>query len=254
MSATDVIILSILILAAAALYSSVGHAGASGYLAAMALFGLAPATMKPTALCLNVLVATIATFRFARAGCFHWPLFWPFAVASIPLAFVGGALTLPTTIYKQVVGLTLIYAAVRLFAFTRAKAGAAMPPPTTTTTRAAPLAPSVLLGGLIGLLSGLTGVGGGIFLSPLLLLSGWADTRRTAGVSAAFILVNSIAGLLGNLTNLRMLPPALPLFAVAAVAGGIVGSEFGSRRLTSVTIRRLLAVVLVVAGVKMILV
>jgi hypothetical protein len=249
MNTTDVIILSLLILAAAALYSSVGHAGASGYLAAMALFGLAPATMKPTALCLNVLVATIATFRFWRAGCFHWPLFWPFAVASIPLAFVGGALTLPTTIYKQIVGLTLIYAAVRLFAFTRAKAEAGA-----ATTSGAPLVPSMLLGGLIGLLSGLTGVGGGIFLSPLLLLLGWADTRRTAGVSAAFILVNSIAGLLGNLTNLQMLPPALPYFAVAAVAGGIVGSEFGSRRLTSVTIRRLLAVVLVVAGVKMILV
>jgi len=249
MNTTDVIILSLLILAAAALYSSVGHAGASGYLAALALFGLAPATMKPTALCLNVLVAFIATFRFWRAGCFHWPLFWPFAVASIPLAFVGGAITLPTTIYKQIVGLTLLYAAVRLFLFTRAKAEAAA-----ATTRDAPLAPSMLSGGLIGLLSGLTGVGGGIFLSPLLLLLGWADTRRTAGVSAAFILVNSIAGLLGNLTNPQMLPPALPYFALAAVIGGLVGSEFGARRLASVTIRRLLAVVLVVAGVKMILV
>ncbi|HEY1403152.1 MAG TPA: sulfite exporter TauE/SafE family protein [Pyrinomonadaceae bacterium] len=247
MNTTDVIILSLLILAAAALYSSVGHAGASGYLAAMALFGLAPATMKPTALCLNVLVAMIATFRFWRAGCFHWPLFWPFAIASIPLAFVGGAITLPTTIYKQIVGLTLLYAAFRLLLFTRAKTEPA-------TTHTAPLVPSMLSGGLIGLLSGLTGVGGGIFLSPLLLLLGWADTRRTAGVSAAFILVNSIAGLLGNLTNLRALPPALPYFALAAVAGGIAGSEFGSRRLANVTIRRLLAVVLVVAGVKMILV
>ncbi|HLL14150.1 MAG TPA: sulfite exporter TauE/SafE family protein [Pyrinomonadaceae bacterium] len=247
MNTTDVIILSLLILAAAALYSSVGHAGASGYLAAMALFGLAPATMKPTALCLNILVASIATFRFWRAGCFHWPLFWPFAVASIPLAFVGGAITLPTTIYRQIVGLTLLYAAVRLFLYTRAKAEAAA-------TRDAPLAPSMLLGGLIGLLSGLTGVGGGIFLSPLLLLLGWADTRRTAGVSAAFILVNSIAGLLGNLTNLQMLPPSLPYFALAAIVGGLVGSEFGTRRLANVTIRRLLAVVLVVAGVKMFLV
>jgi uncharacterized membrane protein YfcA len=248
MNTNDVIILSLLILLAAALYSSVGHAGASGYLAAMALFGLAPATMKPTALCLNVLVATIATFRFWRAGCFHWPLFWPFAIASIPLAFLGGALTLPTTIYKQIVGLTLLYAALRLFLFTRAKAGAE------ATEKSAPLVAAMLLGGLIGLLSGLTGVGGGIFLSPLLLLTGWADTRRTAGVSAAFILVNSIAGLLGNLTNLQALPPALPYFALAAVAGGIVGSEFGTRRLANVTIRRLLAVVLLVAGVKMIFV
>jgi uncharacterized membrane protein YfcA len=245
---TDVIILSLLILVAAALYSSVGHAGASGYLAAMALFGLAPATMKPAALCLNVLVATIATFRFWRAGCFSWPLFWPFAVASIPLAFVGGALTLPATVYRQIVGLTLLYAAVRLFLFARAKAAS------DAATRDAPLAAAMPLGALIGFLSGLTGVGGGIFLSPLLLLMNWADARRTAGVSAAFILVNSIAGLLGNLTNLRSLPPALPYFALAAVAGGIVGSEFGSRRLASMTIRRLLAVVLVVAGVKMILV
>ncbi|HZH29961.1 MAG TPA: sulfite exporter TauE/SafE family protein [Pyrinomonadaceae bacterium] len=248
MNTTDVIILSLLILAAAALYSSVGHAGASGYLAAMALFGLAPATMKPAALCLNVLVATIATFRFWRAGCFSWPLFWPFAVASIPLAFVGGALTLPNNVYKQIVGLTLLYAAVRLFLFTRAQAASG------AATRDAPLAAAMPLGALIGLLSGLTGVGGGIFLSPLLLLMNWADTRRTAGVSAAFILVNSIAGLLGNLTNLQSLPPALPYFALAAVAGGIAGSEYGSRRLASVTIRRLLAVVLLVAGVKMILV
>ncbi|MDQ1559496.1 MAG: uncharacterized protein QOD32_2556 [Pyrinomonadaceae bacterium] len=248
MNPTDIAILALLILAAAALYSSVGHGGASGYLAAMALFGLAPATMKPTALCLNVLVASIATFRFRRAGCFSWSLFWPFAVASIPLAFVGGAISLPTTVYKQIVGVTLLYAAFRLFLFTRAKAEAG------AATRDAPLALAMLLGGLIGLLSGLTGVGGGIFLSPLLLLMNWADTRRTAGVSAAFILVNSIAGLTGNLTNLHALPHALPYFAIAAVVGGITGSEFGSRRLASVTIRRLLAVVLVVAGIKMIFV
>src|SRR5918998_2751346 len=125
MSTTDILILSLLILVAAALYSSVGHAGASGYLAAMALFGLAPASMKPTALCLNILVASIATFRFWRAGCFSWSLLWPFAVASVPLAFVGGAITLPTTVYKQIVGVTLLYAAFRLFMFTRAKADAA---------------------------------------------------------------------------------------------------------------------------------
>jgi uncharacterized membrane protein YfcA len=252
MNPTDIAVLALLILAAAALYSSVGHGGASGYLAAMALFGLAPATMKPTALCLNVLVASIATFRFRRAGCFSWPLFWPFAVTSIPLAFVGGALTLPTTVYKQLVGLTLLYAAVRLFQFTRTKPDAEGATP--TPTHPPPRALAMILGGVIGLLSGLTGVGGGIFLSPLLLLMSWADTRRTAGVSAAFILVNSIAGLLGNLTNLHALPPALPYFALAAVAGGIVGSEFGSRRLANVTIRRLLAVVLVVAGIKMIFV
>jgi uncharacterized membrane protein YfcA len=251
MNTTEIITLSLLILLAAALYSSVGHGGASGYLAAMALFGLAPAQMKPTALCLNILVASIATIRFYRAGCFSWSIFWPFAIASVPLAFVGGAITLPTTIYKQIVGLTLLYAAFRLFLFTQAKAKDAAAP---AATRTAPLSPAILLGALVGFLSGLTGVGGGIFLSPLLLLTGWADTRRTAGVSAAFILVNSIAGLLGNFTNLQMLPQALPFYALAAVIGGLVGSEFGSRRLANVTIRRLLAVVLVVAGVKMIFV
>jgi uncharacterized membrane protein YfcA len=250
MSTNDILILSLLILAAAALYSSVGHGGASGYLAAMALFGLAPAAMKPTALCLNILVASIATFRFWRAGCFSWPLLWPFAVASVPLAFVGGAITLPTNVYKQIVGATLLYASFRLFLFTRAKADSAA----AATKRNVPLPLAIFFGALIGLLSGLTGVGGGIFLSPLLLLAGWADARRTAGVSAAFILVNSIAGLLGNFASVQVLPRAIPYFAFAAIVGGLVGSEFGSRRLASVTIRRLLAVVLVVAGVKMIFV
>ena len=247
MNPTEIVTLSLLILLAAALYSSVGHAGASGYLAAMALFGLAPAQMKPTALCLNIIVATIATFRFYRAGCFSWSLFWPFAVASIPLAFVGGAITLPTTVYRQIVGVTLLYAAFRLFLFTRAKAD-------TTATRNVPVIAAILWGALIGFLSGLTGVGGGIFLSPLLLLMGWADARHTAGVSAAFILVNSIAGLSGNFSSVQTLPPALVYFALAAVVGGLVGSEFGSRRLASLTIRRLLAIVLVVAGLKMIFV
>ncbi|HLL73440.1 MAG TPA: sulfite exporter TauE/SafE family protein [Pyrinomonadaceae bacterium] len=255
MNATEVATLSILILLAATLYSSVGHGGASGYLAAMSLFGLAPAAMKPTALCLNILVASIATLRFWRAGCFSWALLWPFAVASVPLAFLGGAITLPTAVYKQIVGVTLLYAAFRLFMFTRAKADGDAVAAAAATTRNAPLPQAIFLGALIGLLSGLTGVGGGIFLSPLLLLAGWADTRRTAGVSAAFILVNSIAGLLGNLTNVpQALPRPIPYFAFAAVVGGLFGSEFGSRRLASVTIRRLLAVVLVVAGMKMIFV
>lgn len=247
MSPIDVLLLSLLILLAAALYSSVGHGGASGYLAAMALFGLTPAAMKPTALCLNLLVASLATFRFWRAGCFSWRTFWPFAVASIPLAFVGGALTLPATIYKQIVGLVLLFAAVRLFLHTRAKEE-------TLQTRQPPLWLAMLLGAGIGLLSGLTGVGGGIFLSPLLLLQRWADVRRTAGVSAAFILVNSAAGLLGNLASVKALPAALPFFALAAVAGGLVGSELGSRRLPPPALRRLLALVLVIAGVKLILV
>jgi uncharacterized membrane protein YfcA len=243
---TDILLLSLLVLLAAALYSSVGHGGASAYLAAMALFGLAPAVMKPTALCLNLLVASLTTFRFYRAGYFSWRTFLPFAAASVPFAFLGGALTLPTNVYKPIVGVVLLFAAVRLFLRARAKAGA------NAETRPPPLWLAALLGAGVGLLSGLTGVGGGIFLSPVLLLAGWADARRTAGVSAAFILVNSAAGLLGNLTSVKSLPAALPYLALAALAGGLVGSELGSRRLPSPAIRRLLALVLVIAGVKLI--
>ena len=250
MSPTDILLLSLLVLLAAALYSSVGHGGASGYLAAMALFAVAPAVMRPTALCLNLIVSSLAAFRFWRAGHFRWRTFWPFAVASVPLAYLGGALTLPAAAYRQIVGAVLLFAAVRLFLSTREPAAAKGP----GGTREAPLPPALLLGAGIGLLSGLTGVGGGIFLSPLLLLAGWADARRTAAVSAAFILVNSAAGLLGNPAGLRSVSAALPYFALAALAGGIAGAEFGSRRLPPRWIRRLLAAVLVVAGLKLIFV
>ncbi|MCA1641094.1 MAG: TSUP family transporter, partial [Acidobacteria bacterium] len=151
MNQTDVILLSLLVLCAAALYSSVGHGGASGYLAAMALFGLAPAVMKPTALCLNLLVASLTTFRFYRAGYFSWRTFLPFAVASVPLAFAGGALTLPTNVYKPVVGVVLLYAAVRLFLDARAKSDA------DAHARTPPLWLAGLIGAGIGFLSGLTG-------------------------------------------------------------------------------------------------
>jgi uncharacterized membrane protein YfcA len=266
MDSTDILLLSLLILLAAALYSSVGHGGASGYLAAMALFGLAPAVMRPTALCLNLLVSSLGALRFWRAGHFRWRAFWPFAVTSIPAAYVGGAITLPTTIYRQLVGLALLFAAVRLFLHARRLA---RPSDTTahesatdgrrvksvdeeTGARDAPLWLAMLLGVLIGLLSGLTGVGGGIFLSPLLILAGWADARQTAAVSAAFIFVNSAAGLLGNPAGVRSVSSALPYFALAALAGGLVGTEFGSRRLPPLWVRRLLAAVLVVAGFKLI--
>lgn len=236
--------LAALILLAALLYASVGHAGASGYLAAMALFGVAPAVMKPTALSLNILVAVIATTRFARAGAFSWPLFWPLALASIPCAYLGGRLTLPAAWYQPLVGTVLLYAAWYSFRGAReALAPRPTPPP-----RAGLLA----VGAALGLLSGLTGVGGGIFLSPLLLACRWAPVRVIAGVSAAFILANSVAGLLGLLSRAPVLPAALPYWALAAVLGGYVGAGLGSRRLGNPALRRLLALVLVIAGIKMI--
>jgi uncharacterized protein len=237
------IFLTVLIFAAALLYSSVGHGGSSGYLAAMAILGVAPDVMKPTALVLNILVATIVTVKFHRAGWFQWSLFWPFAIASIPFSFLGGSLSLPSTFYKPIVGVVLIYAAYRLFRTSQID--------TPIIAKAIPLPAALVSGGSIGLLSGLTGVGGGIFLSPLMLLMGWAPPKPTAGVSAAFILVNSIAGLLGHLSSVKSLPSAVPMWAIAAVMGGYLGAEYGSKRLGNVTLKRLLAIVLVIAGLKM---
>ena len=191
MDASTTIVLAALILLAAMLYSSVGHAGASGYLAVMALLSVAPEAMKPTALTLNIIVATIGTVKFYRAGLFSWYLFWPFALASVPASFVGGYITLPGHWYKTLVGIVLLLAAVTLvrMAHKATEESAAS---------AVPLWAALLSGAVIGLLSGLTGTGGGIFLSPLLLFMGWAETRATSALSAAFILVNSIAGLTGK--------------------------------------------------------
>jgi uncharacterized protein len=230
---------------AAILYSSVGHGGASGYLAAMALFGVAPAVMKPTALVLNIIVAAIATTKFYRAGCFDKSLFWQFAIGSIPCAFIGGSIILPTQIYKPILGIVLLYAAGRL--------GLIQASSQPQQAHSLPIWVSIGLGMAIGLLSGLTGVGGGIFLSPLLLLMGWATMKQAAGVSAAFILVNSISGLLGYLTKFPTLPSSLWIWAICAAVGGWIGSEYGSKRIGNYKLQVLLAVVLAIAGVKLIL-
>lgn len=245
MNTYDIILLSSLIFIAALLYSSVGHGGASGYLAAMALFGLAPAVMKPTALSLNVFVAGIAAIQFYRAKCFSWSVLLPFVITSIPFAFLGGALSLPNPFYRKIVGLVLLFAAFQLFRYTQRATAVALKP--------IPIFPAILLGAGIGLLSGLTGVGGGIFLSPLLLFMGWADARQTAGVSAAFILVNSAAGIMGHVASVKSLPDSIPFLIAAAVFGGLIGSGFGSRRFSNIGLRRLLAVVLVIAAAKFIL-
>jgi uncharacterized protein len=228
----------------AVLYSSAGNAGASGYLAAMTLAGLAPEAMKSTALLLNILVALITTWRFYRAGYFSWPIFWPFTVASIPFAFLGGALSLPGSLYRVLVGIVLLFAAYRLFWYTDHGK---------PSTIAVPRAPALLLGAGLGFVSGLTGIGGGIFLSPLLIVMGWATARQSAGISAAFILMNSVAGLFGETVSVHALPSAASLWAGVVVVGGIIGSEWGVRRLAEVALRRLLAVVLAIAGLKLIL-
>jgi uncharacterized protein len=242
---TNTILLALLIFSAALLYSTVGHAGASGYLASMALMDLAPAAMRPTSLMLNVAVAIIASTKFIRAGCFSWALFWPFAVTSIPAAFLGGRMVLPSHIYKVLLGLVLLYAAARLFQ-TAAK-------PNLSRTATPPRWAPPVIGAVIGLLSGLTGVGGGIFLSPVLIFTGWAETREASGISALFILVNSVAGLLGNTASLANVSSGLMYWMPAAVIGGWIGAEYGSKRLTPPLLRQCLAAVLVVASLKLML-
>lgn len=235
-------------LVAAFLYAAVGHGGASAYIAAMALAGVAPAEMRTVALQLNILVAATATLKFWRAGHFRWGLFWPFAVASIPAAYVGGAITLPGTAYKILVGLVLLYAGWQLW--WSARAGEEL-----RAERPIPKLSAIVVGAALGVLSGLTGVGGGIFLSPLLLLCGWAGTKQTSAVAALFILVNSISGLAAGFVANPALPPDYVWWLMTAVlVGGYAGAEYGSRRFANPRIRQLLALVLAVAGGKTVLV
>lgn len=228
---------------AAFLYSSVGHGGASGYLAVMAFAGLSPAFMKPTALVLNVVVASIGTWKYLRAGAFDWKVFWPFAVVSIPMAYLGGTLHVPADVFKPLVGVALLFAAWRMLLSSRQLE---------VKRRKLELLPALFAGAVMGLLAGMTGVGGGIFLSPLLLLLGWAGTRETSGIAALFILVNSLAGLAGH-GDLSSLPDNFPTWAAVVAVLGWLGAEFGSRRLRLPVIRNLLAVVLALAGMKMVL-
>jgi uncharacterized protein len=225
------------------LYSSVGHAGASGYIAMMTLFGIAPAVIRPTALVLNILVASIGTFQFWRAGHFSWKLFWPFALLSIPAAYLGGYLQPSASILRILIGIVLLFSAARLV-IRRSD-----PPQTFLPSR--PTAISVGAG--LGFLAGLTGTGGGIFLTPLLLFCRWAHIRQAAAVSALFIWVNSIAGLIGYFTRVHAIPSLGFILAAAAIIGGIVGSHLGSKRFAVRIISLCLATVLVIAGVKLIL-
>ena len=224
------------------LYSSVGHAGASGYIAVMTLCGLTATFIRPTALVLNILVASIGSFQFWRAGYFSWRLFWPLALLSIPAAYLGGYLPVPAEILKVVIGIVLLFSAARLFFRHGDPPDVAVP--------AIPAA--IAIGAGIGFLSGLTGTGGGIFLTPLLLFCHWATIRGAAAVSALFILVNSIAGLVGFMSSGRPVPSFAWLLAVAAVIAGTIGSYLGSRRLPVRAISIILASVLVLAGCKLI--
>ena len=229
---------------AAVLYTAVGHGGASAYLAIMALFAVPAVVMKPTALMLNLVVAGFASVRYIRAGQFDARLLLAFAVTAVPMAFVGGRIELPGEFYRPLVGLVLWAAAVT-FLF-----------PTTMTVSREPTSPSLWVtlpaGAAIGLLAGLTGTGGGIFLSPLILLFGWQEPRKTSGVAAVFIVANSLSGLAGSVSSLERLPPELPFFVAAVAAGAVLGTWLGVSRLPRKQLLQFLGVVLIIAGAKLV--
>ncbi|MEH2564070.1 sulfite exporter TauE/SafE family protein [Bradyrhizobium sp. AZCC 2289] len=239
----SVLLLAACMFAGAALYTSVGHAGASAYIALMALFGIQAAVMRPTALALNIFVSAFTSFRFLQAGLFRWRVFWPFGVGAIPFAFVGGSIQLPGPYYRPLVGVVLLLSGVRLLWPRELKSNLEPDDP--------PIWAGILCGIGIGFLSGLTGTGGGIFLSPLLLFLGWSDTRSASGVAAVFILCNSVAGLLGNVAIVKALPPNLWVYAIAVGLGALLGTTLGIQWRPPMILKAL-GFVLLIAGLKLI--
>jgi uncharacterized membrane protein YfcA len=240
-------LLALLFFLIAVLYGSVGLGGGSGYLATMGLLGVPPEIMRPVALSLNILVASLSSWHYIRSGNFSARLFWPIALASVPFAFLGGYLVLPGNIYRPLVGLVLIYSAWRLWRST-------MPGQNLPEVRSdVPLWLLLLAGAAIGLLSGLIGIGGGIFLGPLLLLAAWADTKQAMGITAAFVLANSIAGLAGRMTAVPELPSNLWIWLLVVGAGGWLGAKLGSTWVDPRILRRLLALILFAGGLRLVL-
>lgn len=237
-------LLALLMAVAAALYASVGHGGASAYLGLMALFAVPFEVMRPTALTLNLVVAGYAAVSYLRAGQFNLRLFLVFAVTAMPMAWLGGRIAVPPEVYRPLLGVVLWAAAARML----------WRPARTAARPVRPPRPVIALpaGAGLGFLAGLTGTGGGIFLSPLILLFGWEEPRRTAGVAAVFIVVNSAAGLAGNLSAFPALPPALPVLAAAVAAGAVVGAWLGLHRLPRPWLLVVLGAVLLLAGAKLI--
>lgn len=241
MSASIIIFYSLLFLVAF-LYASVGHGGASGYLALMVIFSIAPEVMRPTALLLNLFVSLTSFIQFYRGKHFTWKLFLPLAIASVPLAFVGGLMVVDGTIYKKILGLLLLIPIIRFLFF---------PNFTVTDIRKPNTALSLLIGAVIGLLSGMIGIGGGIILSPILLLLKWTDQKRTAAISALFIFVNSVAGLAGQLTKGIRFSEDMYMYVIIAFVGGLCGAYFGALRFKQAILKNVLAVVLILASWKL---
>ncbi|KKX52193.1 MULTISPECIES: sulfite exporter TauE/SafE family protein [Sphingobacterium] len=238
----DTEIFFIILFIVAFLYASVGHGGASGYLALMALYGVAPQEMKPTALFLNLFVSLTAFIQYYRGNHFKKEIFIPIALASIPFAFLGGMLSIDDHLYKKILGILLLLPIVRFFFFKNVEDDRLVPPVKWI---------SILLGAFIGLLSGMIGIGGGIILSPILILLLWTNQKQTAAISAAFIFVNSLAGLGGMLTQGITLTSNMILYIVVAFSGGLLGAYLGSKKFNQDVLKYVLATVLLVAAYKL---
>ncbi|MHC4769924.1 MAG: sulfite exporter TauE/SafE family protein [Planctomycetota bacterium] len=249
MAPTEIIAVAAAMAVIALVYSMVGLGGGSGYLMVMGIAGMAPESMRPTALILNLLVAGTALVRFARVGGFRWRTLWPFVLTSVPCAFLGGAINLDPVIYRRLVAVVLLFAAYRLAFKLPARTDPEL-------VRKVPLSTALIWGAVIGVVSGLVGIGGGILLSPVLLIFRWATARQVAGIAAAFILINSVSALVGFAARhqgIPVEPGAVAIFATAVFLGGVIGTGIGTRRLGHVGLRRVLAAILVFAGVKMML-
>ena len=232
----------ILLFIVALLYASVGHGGASGYLALMALYGFAPDVMKPTALILNLFVSLSSFMLFYKGGHFNWKIFLPFIITSIPLSFLGGSISLDAEVYKKILGGLLLIPVARFFLY---------PNTADKDLKATHIGISLLVGGTIGFLSGLIGIGGGILLSPFLLLANWTNQKQTAAISAVFIFVNSVAGLAGQISKGYRADLQIVNFIAIAFVGGLIGAWMGSLRLNQQVLKTTLAIVLLLASIKL---
>lgn len=238
----DLVLFYPLLFLVAFLYASVGHGGASGYLALMALFNMTPSVMKPTALFLNLFVAGVSFVQFYRAGYFRWKLFWPFAITSIPFSFIGGLITMDAHIYKKILGILLLIPVLRFTLFQKMDA---------KETKKNDLPLSLLIGAVIGLLSGMIGIGGGIILSPVVILLAWANQKEAAAISALFIFVNSVAGLAGQFSKGVHFTPEMYGYVIVAFTGGILGGYLGAKRFSQTILKNTLACVLALAVYKL---
>jgi uncharacterized membrane protein YfcA len=237
---TNLVIAACLLLGAV-LYTSVGHAGSSAYIAVMTLFNLETTVIKPTALTLNIAVSAYASWRYIRNNFFDKKLFFVLSAGAIPAAFIGGHINLPSEIYKPIVGVLLILSGLRFIFLAAAQ---------DREIRSVNYALAIVMGSSIGFLAGITGTGGGIFLSPLIIWLGWNHVKQASGTVAAFIFVNSVAGLLGNYKSTSSLPETLPLFLGAVIIGALIGTRLGISRFSSVGVKRALGLVLIIAGLK----